>query len=276
MKRLLQIALSIFLLANAVVAQDRKLTKLWESDSLFKTPESVLLYPKKEFLFVSNIDGNPAEKDGRGSIGIMGTNGKAFRVEWVKGLNAPKGMAIYRDKLYVTDLDEVVMIEVDKSAVGKRYPIPGTQFLNDITVDKKGVLYVSDSRGKRVYKIEKEEVSLFADGLAGPNGLLIQDEGLYILDNGTLWLIDAKKNKKKIAEGMEGGTDGIERVNNEEFIVSSWAGIIYLVKLDGTTTKLLDYRENKINTADIAFDTKTRTLYVPTFYNHKVMAFRLD
>jgi DNA-binding beta-propeller fold protein YncE len=276
MKQVIVLTLSLFLFAQVGVAQDRKLTKLWESDSLFKTPESVLIYPKKEFLFVSNIDGNPAEKDGKGSIGIMGTNGKAFRVEWVKGLNAPKGMGIYRDKLYVTDLDEVVMIEVDKSAVGKRYPIPGTQFLNDITVDKKGVIYVSDSRGKRVYKIEKEEVTLFLDGLAGPNGLLIQDEGLYILDSGTLWLVDAKKSKKKIAEGMEGGTDGIERVSNEEFIVSSWAGIIYLVKVDGTVTKLLDYREDKINTADIAFDAKTKTLYVPTFYNNKVMAFRLD
>ena len=276
MKRIVFLVLAFFLFSNILIAQDRKLTKLWESDSLFKTPESVLIYPKKEFLFVSNIDGGPAEKDGKGSIGIMGINGKTFRVEWVKGLNAPKGMGIYREKLYVTDLDEVVMIEIDKSAIGKRFPIPGSQFLNDITVDKKGVVYVSDSRGKRIYKIEKEQVTLFADGLAGPNGLLIQDEGLYVLDNGALWLYDAQKNKKKIAEGMEGGTDGVERVSNDEFIVSSWAGIIYLVKVDGTVVKLLDYREDKINTADIAFDAKTKTLYVPTFYNNKVMAFKLD
>ncbi|HEY4335294.1 MAG TPA: ATP/GTP-binding protein, partial [Puia sp.] len=79
------------MLQNSVHAQ-HQLVKLWETDSVLKVPESVLYSPEDKLLYNSNIDGQPNEKDGKGSIGKTALDGKIIKVDWVTGLNAPKGL----------------------------------------------------------------------------------------------------------------------------------------------------------------------------------------
>ena len=74
---------------------------------------------------------------------------------------------------------------------------------------------------------------------------------------------------------MEPAVDGLEQVNANEFLVSVWNGIIYYVKSDGKVQQLLDTRAQKSNTADIGFDPKTKTVYVPTFYKNSIAAYTL-
>ena len=85
------------------------------------------------------------------------------------------------------------------------------------------------------------------------------------------------KNKSKIliADGMEGGTDGIEQVDENTFLVSCWSGSIWLVKLTGEKTLLLDTQKEKINSADIGYDKKNKIVYVPTFWKNNVVAYQL-
>ena len=79
----------------AASAQKHQLVKLWETDSTLKVPESVLYDAQNNVLYVSNIDGtDPWGKDGAGSIGKVGTDGKIIAGEWITGLNAPKGLAL--------------------------------------------------------------------------------------------------------------------------------------------------------------------------------------
>jgi len=240
-------------------------------------PESVLVDTKNNVLYVSNIDGAPGGKDGNGSIGKLGRDGKPIAIEWVKGLNAPKGMGQHGNLLYVADMNEVVIIDIKQGAIIKKIPVEGANFLNDISVGPKGEVYVSDSQEKKVHKIEGDKVSLFADGFTRPNGVLWQPDGIFVLDNGVLYKLDANgQNRSKIAEGLEGGSDGVERVGGKDFIVSSWAGVIYYVHADGKVEKLLDYRNEKINTADIGYDDSKRIVYAPTFYKNSVIAFHLQ
>ena len=56
------------------------------------------------------LDGAPAEKDGKGSIGKVGLDGKIIQAEWVTGLNAPKGMAITGNSLWVADVDRLDVV----------------------------------------------------------------------------------------------------------------------------------------------------------------------
>ena len=51
----------------------------------FKVPESVYFDKAGKVLYVSNIDGEPWGKDGAGSIGKLGLDGKVIAAEWVKG-----------------------------------------------------------------------------------------------------------------------------------------------------------------------------------------------
>ncbi|HUR11668.1 MAG TPA: hypothetical protein VM012_09890 [Flavitalea sp.] len=266
---------SLFILSGYFAMCQHQLVKKWETDTLLKIPESVRYDSRNQILYTANIDGQPNEKDGRGSIGKVGLDGKIISAAWVQGLNAPKGMALYKKNLYVADVDEVVVINTKDGSITKRYPVPASVFLNDLTIDRKGVIYVSDSRTKKVHRIRKGNVTTHLENLQGPNGLLIHENKLYVLDNGGLYKVEDDKKLTKITDGMEGGTDGIENISGNDFIVSCWGGVIYYVKADGTKEKLLDTREQKINSADIGYDPKTRMVYVPTFLKNNVVAYEL-
>src|SRR5574339_79206 len=104
-----------------------QLVKLWETDSVLKVPESVLFDAANKVLYVANIDGtDPWAKDGVGSIGKVGADGKVIAAEWV----------------------------------------------NDVSINKDGLVYVSDSKGKKVFPVKNGVSELFLDNLKGPNGVL--------------------------------------------------------------------------------------------------------
>lgn len=256
-------------------AQNHTLLKKWVTDTLLKTPESVLFDAKGKILYVSNIDGGPADKDGKGSIGKVALDGKIIATDWVTGLNAPKGMGIYKNKLYVADLTEVVVIDVDKAKIIQHIPVEGSVFLNDITIDKRGAVYVSDSRTLKVHRIEKGFVVTVLQNLQGPNGLLAIGDDLLVLDKGNLVKLMDNGKVSNISEGMDPSTDGIEMVKQNEYIVSCWSGVVYYIFGNGNKQVLLDTRAQKINSADIGYDAKNRILYVPTFYKNSIVAYEL-
>jgi hypothetical protein len=275
---LLTVGLLIFSLTHAQF----KLVKIWETDSTLKVPESVLYDAGNKVLYVSNIDGTePWAKDGKGSIGKVGLDGKIINAEWVTGLNAPKGMGMYKGKLYVADLTEIVVIDIAKGKIVQHRPIGGSVGLNDVSIDVKGILYVSDSKARNVYTMpvnmpKKMVLLLDSNQLKRPNGLLLHKNHFYVLDNGGMYRMEKDNTLTKIADGMEGGTDGIENVTGEDFLVSCWAGSIWYVKADGTKINLLDTQAQKINSADIGYDAKNKIVYVPTFWKNSVVAYQLQ
>lgn len=275
MKKLV-LVLILLLSLPALHAQQHQLIKKWESDTVLKVPESVLFDAKNNVLYVTNIDGTePWGKDGKGSVGKLGTDGKVINAEWVTGFDAPKGMGLYKGKLYVADMENLVVIDIGKGSIETKIAVEGAQGLNDVSIDKNGVIYVSDSRAKKLYRVENGKAELYLDNLKGPNGVLMRDGDLYLLDAGGMYKVEKDKTLTKITDGMDGGTDGIENVTGNDFIISCWAGVIWYVNADGTKEKLLDTREEKRNTADIGWDAKTRTVYVPTFWKNSVVAYEV-
>ncbi|MCW3117920.1 MAG: ATP/GTP-binding protein [Chitinophagaceae bacterium] len=269
--------LFLFFIGRGVTeAQEHQLIKKWETDTLLKVPESVLYDAAGKVLYVSNIDGqDPWAADGKGSIGKVSLDGKIIAVDWVTGLNAPKGLGLYQDRLYAADLDKVVVIDIKEGKISQTLAVDGAEGLNDIAIDKNGVVYVSDSKAKRVYRIENGKAAVFLENLKRPNGLFAGKEGWYVLDDGIMFMAAPGTALQKITDGMEGGTDGIENVTGSDYIVSCWAGVIWYVKGDGTKVKLLDTREQKINSADIGYDAENRIVYVPTFWKNNIVAYDL-
>ena len=89
--------------------EQTKINKLWETTNDLKNPESVAYVPEQNVLFVSNINGKPTEKDQNGFISkVSPSNGNISELNWVTGLNAPKGFTISNNnsKLYVSDITE--------------------------------------------------------------------------------------------------------------------------------------------------------------------------
>jgi len=257
-------------------AQKHELIEKWESDSLLKVPESVLFDKTGQQLFVSNVDGSdPWKADGKGSIAKVGLDGKIIAAEWVSGMNAPKGMGMYNGKLYAADLSAIVVIDIATGKIEKSIPIEGATGLNDISIDPSGVIYVTEYLSKKLYKVENDKAELLAENLTQPNGVLFHNQVLYVLDGTGLYKMGDDKKLTLIADGMEGGVDGIEHVQGNEFIVSCWEGALWYVNTDGTKELLMDTRAAKRNTADIGFDPATKTLYVPTFFRNTVVAYKV-
>ena len=269
----LALVIVVFVSASA---QKATVQKLWTTDTILKIPESVLVDDKENCIWVSNIDGASNGKDGKGSISKLSKTGTPINLEWITGLNAPKGMAKFKQELYVADLTELVVIDIKKATIIKRVPIEGSVFLNDVTVNSKGAVFVSDSRTGKVHRYENNTTTIEVENLQGPNGLLSIEDQLLILDRGSLLSVTPGGAISKIMDGMDPSTDGIERVAPNQYIVSCWNGIVYYVVAGAQKITLFDTRSEKINSADIGYDAKKKIIYVPTFLKNNVVAYQLQ
>jgi len=268
------ITFTLLLAAYASSAQQHKLEQLWQTDTIVAVPESVLADAKNNVLYVALIDGSPWAADGKGGIGKLSPDGKKYDSMWVTGLNAPKGMGIHGNRLYVADITDLVVIDLKSGRIEKKIPFESAQALNDVTVNDKGIVYVSDSRTGRVWRVENDMPAPYLDSLKGVNGLRAVNDELYITSGKSFLKADAKKNITKIAELPQGG-DGIEPIGNGDFIFTSWGGYIYYVYANGTYETLLETHQQKKNTADIGYDPINRIVYVPTFFAKSVVAYKL-
>jgi hypothetical protein len=257
-------------------AQKATVQRLWATDTILKVPESVLVDDKENCLWVSNIDGASNGKDGKGSISKLSKTGAPINLDWVTGLNAPKGLGKYKQELYVADLTELVVIDIKKGIIKNKIKVEGSVFLNDVTVNKNGAVFVSDSRTGKVHRIENGIVSIEVENLQGPNGLLSIEDQLLILDRGSLLSVTPGGAISKIMDGMDPSTDGIERVAPNQYIVSCWNGIVYYIVAGAQKITLFDTRSEKINSADIGYDAKKKIIYVPTFMKNSVVAYQLQ
>jgi hypothetical protein len=265
---ILQLALPVH------AAEGRQLEKLWLTAGL-RVPESALVHQdgKEKYLFVTEIDGK--DDDGEGGVARLSLDGKILEQDWVRGLNGPKGMGAHNGKLYVADVKEVVVIDIDSGDIDTRIPVADAVFLNDIAVDINGVVYVSDTRTNKVHRIVDNNVELYLDNIASPNGLKTIGSTLIVGAATRLLLIDKDKNLLTLAKGFESNIDGVEMTQPGEFIVSCWAGLVYYVHANGRIEKLLDSRDTQINTADIGFDEDTRIVYIPNFHKNSLTAYQL-
>lgn len=257
-----------------------KLTRLWESEAVLKVPEGVRFDAKRKVLYASNIDGQPWEADGKGSIAKIGLDGKVIAAEWVTGLDCPKGLALSANGkwLYAADIGGIVVIDVKAGKIKNKIAIPDGIQLNDLVSDGKDTLYVSDSKGKKIYAVKDGKASVYLDEkvLKGPNGLLVKDGTLYVLDNNSLNQVLPDKSLKVLADGMTGGVDGLENVKGNDFLVSVWSGAVWYVNADGSKELLFDGKAVQTSTADIGWDPATKTVYVPTFFKNSIIAFKVE
>ncbi len=258
---------------------DVRLEKKWETPTTLKEPESVLFDAKANVIYVSNINDPKAGKDGNGSIGRISLDGKVLEVEWaIGGMDSPKGLGLSKGLLYVADLKKVAVIDTKTGKLVKTIEVEGAGMLNDITVDEKGVVYVSDSDNKKIYRIKNDKASkwLEEDFFQKPNGLLVHQNRFYMVDMnaGIFYEIDRKtKSLRKIADGLQGG-DGIAPIG-DDFIISNWNGEIYYVWANGKTKKLLDTKADKLNAADLVYMPEQNLLVVPTFYGNTAVAYEV-
>jgi DNA-binding beta-propeller fold protein YncE len=254
----------------------------WETEG-FASPESVLRDADRNVLYVSNVNGLPLDKDGNGFISRVSIDGKMLDREWIKGLDAPKGMAIVGDRLYVTDIDRIVEIDLDNARISNQYPIEGAKFLNDTAAGTDGAVYFTDTATNTIHRFLNGHVEKWLESaeLGGPNGVLVDGQRLVVGAFGTaehpgqLLAVDlARKSISSLSGGKAiGNLDGVEPAPGG-YYVSDWvAGRVMLVAEGSEPRTVLSLNQG---TADIGYASDSATLYIPLMVDGKVAAYRMQ
>lgn len=245
----------------------------------FEAPESAYWDAASHSWFVSNIAGTPSDKDGKGWISRLDSDGKVVQEIWVDGFNAPKGLRVSHGILYVADIDDLVLVDIARAEVKERIKAPGATFLNDLDVGPGGDVYVSDTLQNAIYRCAGGhdcQVFLKSEALEGPNGLLLEGGHLVVAAfglvtdpetfatkaPGRLLRVDLKtKAVKPLGDGKPiGNLDGLEKDGDAYLVTDFMAGKLLRVSKAGAVTVL---KEGLETSADLGYDAKTHRVAVP-------------
>lgn len=257
----------------------------------FMTPESVLYDAVADVYLVSNIQGSPLGADDQAFISRLSPDGSMLALKWIDSasaevsLDAPKGMTIAGNVLYVADITQVRKFDrISGKALGS-IPVAGSTFLNDIAAAADGSLYVSDSGlttgfspsgTDAIVRITSDDkvTPLIKDvALGRPNGLLATADGVWVVTfgSGELYRIDNQGQRGEIQKLPKGSLDGIIQ-SGTSVVISSWeASSLYTPDGDG-------FREIATGLdapADIGFDSKRDRVLVPLFNQNAVSIHQL-
>jgi len=254
-----------------------KAIKKWETPQQFKTPESVIYDASRDICYVSNVNGSPAARDGNGFISKLSPDGKLIQLEWIKGLNGPKGMTIYQDKLYVADIDRIAEIDIASGKIIQFLNSKGATFLNDVAVDKNGTIYISDTGNDRIYILKNGKIDswLSSEKLKEANGLCIVGEKLMVGTAHAVQSVDLKSKKISTLVPESGNIDGLVNVAEGDYFFSDFNGKISWVRPPQAYRFLLNTTSQGINATDIEYIKDKKLLIVPTFNDNRVMAYEI-
>lgn len=198
-----------------------------------QTPESIFWDASRDHYYISNINGSATEKDGNGFISRFNPSDSTFVLKWIDGslsgteLNGPKGIAVVKDRLFVTDIDAIRVFTLPEGGYEQSIQIPGAKFLNDIVaVDDN--LYVSDSFTNSIYLINyKMNATLFVrdDRFQRPNGLVKMDQtriAVVSFNGKQMMSISLDGEVTPLTQFPGGGLDGIVKIPGGQYLVSSW------------------------------------------------------
>ena len=247
----------------------------------FATPESVLHDTTDDVYLVSNINGMPLGEDGNGFISRLSPDGEVLDLMWIDGadagttLNAPKGMAIDGDMLYVTDINCVRMFDRATGSPAGEHCLGGATFLNDLApAIGGGVLFTDTGLDATFSPAGRDAVYRLNDGqlrtllvnaqLGGPNGVLDTEEGPLIVTFGSGQVFRVSDGLKMVISGdSEGQLDGIVEMADGRILISSWgASCIYEMAPNGEMTCIIDDVEAP---ADIGTDVGRNRVLIPLF-----------
>jgi hypothetical protein len=268
----------------------------------FRGPESVRYDPDQDVFFISNVNGGMSSKDGNGFIMRVSAARPDTGLVFVRSgqggvvLNAPKGLAIVGDTLWVTDIDVVWGFDRHTGAPVAMVDLRplSARFLNDIAAAPDGSLWLTDTGievdprgripvgGDRIFRIGAgHAVTVVAEGdsLHEPNGITwdaarrkwvvlpFQDLQSYI------FLLDSTGMTRLPVMPGRGQFDGVEALPGRKLLVSSWGdSAVYLVT-DSSSRRLLT---GLVQPADIGVDTKRGVLAVPLPNRDEVQYWKLS
>jgi len=242
-------------------------------------PEAVRYDKSQNVYFISNFNGGGNDLDSNGFITKVDSDGNVSSLKFITGteefpLHAPRGMFIESGSLWVADVAGVHVFDT-KTGIQQKFIDfssfePG--FLNDVSSDGSGSIYVTDTGKPVVYKIENNSPSIFLDSLEiYPNGITYDEENkLFILApwrrDTTFYSFNSAAEVRTHYSYQGGNFDGLE-FDEGMLMVASQVDQSIRVH-DGTSNKILIKTIGR--PADIGIDRANKIIAVPYIALNKV------
>jgi hypothetical protein len=249
-----------------------------------KTPESVLYDRSADVYLVSNVSGGSGDVDGDAFISMISPEGEVIDLKWIDSasddvtLNAPKGMGIFGDELFVADIDTLRIFNRQSGVPIENVLIEGASFINDVAVDGGGNVFVSDSAENAIYKVAIDrtyEKIAEGDALASPNGVAVAGGSVWVAswDSPKVYRLDSQGSPTDELETPTAELDGLIILENGDFIVSSWeGGALYRAVAQGAFELLFSDLDEP---ADLGFDSSRNRVLIPLFKSDKIIVKQL-
>jgi len=256
-------------------------------------PESARYDRDLDVWFVSNINGTPLGKDNNGYISRLRPDGTPYTVKFIEGgkkgvtLNAPKGLAISADTLWVADIDVARAFNKRTGALIANVSTKGrARFLNGAAVGPDGAVYMTDtgvlfgSKGEvshpgpdQVFRVTRggAEAVLTSAKLEGPNGIAWDSKQrrfviVSFLGKGIYGWKPGDKEVELIGSGP-GQQDGVAFLPDGRLLVTSWTDSTLFVLENGQARPVA----TKVpSPADIDVDPKGPRIAVPLLMENRV------
>lgn len=244
----------------------------------FAMPESAVYDAANGRVIVSNINEGFTEADGNGYLSTINTDGTLIQQDWVTGLDAPKGMAIWEGRLFVADVRGLVEVDLDAATIVALHKAPSAQFLNDVTASEDAV-FVSDLMTNTIWRLESGSLSPWITNsvLSHPNGLAWEGERLLVGSwgqglqadlttdaPGDLLSIDPETLEISVVASAVGNIDGVVATDGR-IIVSDWVNGALIEIQDGAPVTVASYPSGL---ADIGSD--GQNLFLPHMLEGRV------
>jgi sugar lactone lactonase YvrE len=235
-------------------------------------PEAVRYDPDQDIYFISNFTGGGNTQDSTGFITKADVQGNIVVREFMTGtteypLHAPRGMFIVNQTLWAAD---VLGVHGFNKSTGEHTDFVDFTnfeigFLNDISADANGVLYITDTGNPRVYKVENNTPKIHLDSLPeAPNGITLNpQDGRFVLApwQGAQTFRSFGEDKDLLEYGtLNGGFfDGLEFLDDNLLVASQQDSSIRFY--DGDLNRILIKTLGR--PADIGINTKLNHVAVP-------------
>lgn len=250
-------------------------------------PEGVRYDADQDVFFISNMNGFGSAKDGNGYIVEVKANdlsiGKVFAENGRAGviLDAPKGMTINGDTLWICDIDKMRAINRRTGLyLGALDLAPyGALLLNDVTMGGDGAMYITDTGilmtekgviykgADKIFRVAGGKISVIASGagLMRPNGITWDKEANHLVVvtfdpfHSQMYSIAPNGERRLLGKG-NGRFDGIEPLGGGKFMVASWNDSSVRLLGNGENRRIAN---NLMSPADIGYDTRRNRLAIP-------------